>query len=228
MNMDKELRARNRIDILCDEDSFCEMFADFYTVANDFPNYADKLRVAIRCSNEREAVVCGTCTIMGQKCIIFVMETQFMMGSMGRVVGEKITRCFEFATEQRLPVVGVCASGGVRVQEGLLSLMQMAKVMGALQKHGDNGNLFISLLTNPTLGGVAASFAMNGDIILAEPGITVGLSGKRIVENVEGKELPSDFQKVEGILESGYIDYIVERQEQRERIGSLLKLHENS
>lgn len=147
---------------------------------------------------------------------------------MGRVVGEKITRCFEFATEQRLPVVGVCASGGVRVQEGLLSLMQMAKVMGALQKYGDNGNLFISLLTNPTLGGVAASFAMNGDIILAEPGITVGLSGKRIVENVEGKELPSDFQKVEGILESGYIDYIVERQEQRERIGSLLKLHVNS
>lgn len=225
MNTNEGGNARRHLEELCDKDSFCELFNNLYTIANDFPNYAEKLQIAIECSNETEAVICGTCTIMKQRCVIFIMESYFMKGSMGKTVGEKITRCFEFATEWNLPVVGICASGGVRVQEGLISLMQMAKIMCALQKHSNQGNLFISLLTNPTLGGVTASFAMNGDIILAEPGITVGFAGKRIVESVQREKLPSDFQKIERLFEKGYIDCIVERKQQKEKIGSLLKLH---
>lgn len=149
-----------------------------------------------------------------------------MMGSMGTVVGEKITRIFEYATEKQLPVVGYTVSGGARMQEGLLSLMQMAKTSGAVKRHSDAGLLYITVLTDPTTGGVTASFAMEGDIILAEPGATVGFAGARVIEQTTRKQLPKGFQTTEFLLDHGFVDAIVPRARQRDVLGKLLKLHE--
>lgn len=220
------LGARDRIAILADENSFSEMDGDM--ISRDilsFPGYDGKLRNAKLASREKEGVLCGTAKIGGVDCALFVMDPNFMMGSMGTVVGEKITRLFEYATERGLPVVGYTVSGGARMQEGILSLMQMAKTSGALQKHSDAGLLYLTVLTDPTTGGVTASFAMDGDIILAEPGATIGFAGARVIEQTIRKKLPQGFQTAEFLLEHGFVDLIVPRTEQKETLGRLLALH---
>lgn len=212
--------------MIVDRNSFREM--DRELESNDplaFSGYQAKLETARLSSGEAEAVVCGTATVKGEKCCFFVMEPGFMMGSMGTAVGEKITRLFEYALEHKLSVVGCTVSGGARMQEGLLSLMQMAKVSGAVKRHSDAGLFYLTVLTDPTTGGVTASFAMEGDIILAEPGATVGFAGARVIEQTTRKALPKGFQKSEFLLEHGFVDAIVPRDKQRETIGSLLKLH---
>lgn len=218
--------ARRRIQTLVDAGSFSELWKELET--NDplqFPEYETKLEKARSSSREKEAVLCGTASIGGQKCALFVMEPQFMMGSMGCVVGEKITRLFEYALEKRLPVVGFTVSGGARMQEGLLSLMQMAKTSGAVARHSAAGLLYITVLTSPTTGGVTASFAMEGDIIAAEPGATVGFAGARVVEQTTRKALPKGFQTAESLLEHGFVDLILPRTSQKEQLAGLLRLH---
>lgn len=218
------LTARQRIRLITD--SFQEMDGDLDS--NDplkFSGYEKKLENARLSSNEKEAVVTGTAGIGGEKCCLFVMEPDFMMGSMGTVVGEKITRLFEYAQEKKLSVVGYTVSGGARMQEGLLSLMQMAKVSGAVKRHSDAGLFYLTVLTDPTTGGVTASFAMEGDVILAEPGATIGFAGARVIEQTTRKALPKGFQKAEFMLEHGFVDAIVPRMEQKEIIAKLLKFH---
>ncbi|MCR5174561.1 MAG: acetyl-CoA carboxylase carboxyl transferase subunit beta, partial [Oscillospiraceae bacterium] len=191
-----------------------------------FPGYSEKLSAATSRSQETDAVVCGTAAIGGRRCCLFVMEPNFMMGSMGTAVGERITALFEYALENSLPVVGFTVSGGARMQEGLFSLMQMAKTSGAVRKHSDAGLLYIVVLTNPTTGGVTASFAMEADIILAEPGATVGFAGARVIEQTTLRPLPKGFQTSEFILQHGFADAIVSRRDQKEVLVSLLRMHE--
>ncbi len=220
------ISARQRIRLLTDKNSFREMDAQLQS--DDplgFSGYQAKLETARISSSETEAVLCGTAAIGGQKCCLFAMEPSFMMGSMGTVVGEKITRLFEYAAANRLPVIGCTVSGGARMQEGLLSLMQMAKTSGAVKRHSDAGLLYIVLLTDPTTGGVTASFAMEGDIILAEPGATIGFAGARVIEQTTRKALPKGFQTAEFLLEHGFVDAIVPRKDQRSVLKNLLKLH---
>lgn len=222
------MKARKRIMLLCDKDSFRELFSGLKS-ANPllFPGYAEKLATSRGVSEEDEAVICGTARIDGKKCCIFAMESFFLMGSMGSVVGEKITSLFEYAAENRLPVIGFTVSGGARMQEGLVSLMQMAKTSAAVKRHSDVGLLYIAVLTDPTTGGVTASFAMEADIILAEPEATVGFAGARVIAQTTKKVLPKGFQTAEFVLEHGFIDRIVPRNEQRHLLSTLLKLHEN-
>ena len=170
-------------------------------------------------------MICGTAALEGQNCCLFAMEPYFMMGSMGSAVGEKITRLFEYATDHRLPVIGFTVSGGARMQEGLLSLMQMAKTSAAVKRHSDAGLLYVAVLTDPTTGGVTASFAMEADIILAEPGATVGFAGARVIEQTTRKSLPKGFQTAEFVLEHGFVDRIVPRAGQRQLLSELLRLH---
>ncbi|MFI3206182.1 MAG: acetyl-CoA carboxylase carboxyltransferase subunit beta [Clostridia bacterium] len=191
----------------------------------DFPNYDKKLELAKMSSHEKEGVVCGYATIGEEKALIFVMEPDFMMGSMGTVVGEKITKTFELAIEENLPVIGYTVSGGARMQEGILSLMQMAKTSAAVKKHSDNGGLFIVVLTDPTTGGVTASFAMEGDIIIAEPAATVGFAGRRVIEQTIRRKLPNEFQKAEFLLEHGFCDKILPRIKQKKYLKKLLEMH---
>lgn len=220
------MNARQRIAMVCDEDSFQEMFVKLSSDNPiNFPNYEKKLYAARSLSKEREAVICGTAKIHDLECCVFVMEPYFMMGSMGTAVGEKITRIFEYATEQRMPVVGFTVSGGARMQEGLLSLMQMAKTSGAVKRHSDAGLFYLTVITDPTTGGVTASFAMEGDIIIAEPLATVGFAGKRVIEQTTKKSLPKGFQTSEFLLEHGFVDAIVPRHRQRLVISHLLKIH---
>ena len=220
------INSRERIELICDRDSFREMFTEVDSKDPiEFPGYSSKLEAVRAESNENEAVVCGTAEIGKQECCVFVMESYFMMGSMGTAVGEKITRMFEYATEHRMPVVGFTVSGGARMQEGILSLMQMAKTSGAVKLHSDAGLFYLTVLTNPTTGGVTASFAMEGDIIIAEPGATVGFAGKRVIEQTTGKSLPKGFQKSEFVREHGFIDAIVERNELKSVITNILKIH---
>ena len=208
--------ARTRIRALFDKDSFQELFTEIKTVDPlEFPGYREKMERSTASCGEEEGVVCGTAAIRRQPCAVFIMEPGFMMGSMGSVVGEKIARLFEYAAEQKLPVVGFTASGGARMQEGILSLMQMAKTSGAVAHHSKNGGLYITVLTDPTTGGVTASFAMLGDIILSEPNATIGFAGRRVIEQTTKKKLPEDFQKAEFLLEHGFIDAIVPRTELR-------------
>ncbi len=218
------MTARQRIGFLTEE--FTELFAEL-TSTNilDFPGYDQKLKVAKVNSRENEGVVCGTASIGGEKTVLFVMEPNFMMGSMGTVVGEKITKCFETAIEQNLPVIGYTVSGGARMQEGILSLMQMAKTSAAVKKHSDNGGLFITVLTDPTTGGVTASFAMEGDIIIAEPKATIGFAGRRVIEQTIRKKLPTEFQTAEFVLEHGFCDKIVSRRKQVKVLSKLISMH---
>ncbi len=221
------VRARRRILMLTDKRSFIELDRDLESKnILDFPEYDEKLKAAKEKSRENEGVICGVATIDGHKTCIFSMDANFMMGSMGAVVGEKITRLFEYATSNSLPVLGVTVSGGARMQEGMISLMQMSKVSAAVKRHGKAGNLYIVLLTNPTTGGVDASFAMLGDITLAEPGARIGFAGPRVIEKSLNQALPKDFQRAERVLECGFVDAIVPRSEQKEYIGKLLKMHE--
>ena len=220
------MKARQRIHMIVDKDSFNELNSDMQS-GNPlgFSGYKEKLETVRTVSGEKEAVICGTAEIGGQSCCIFVMESYFMMGSMGSVVGEKITLLFEYATEHRLPVIGFTVSGGARMQEGLLSLMQMAKTSAAVKRHSDAGLLYIAVLTDPTTGGVTASFAMEADIILAEPGATVGFAGARVIEQPTKKALPKGFQTSEFVLEHGFVDGITRRSNQKKLLVELLKMH---
>ena len=218
--------ARTRVKALLDKDSFHELFTNIETADPlHFPGYSEKMERGRTASGENEAVLCGTATIRRQPCAVFVMDPHFMMGSMGSVVGEKIARLFEYAAEKDLPVVGFTASGGARMQEGILSLMQMAKTSGAVNHHSQRGGLYITVLTDPTTGGVTASFAMLGDIILSEPNATIGFAGRRVIEQTTKKKLPDDFQKAEFLLEHGFVDAIVPRNEIRETLERLLRQH---
>ena len=220
------MKARQRIKMIADKGSFHELYANIKSGNPlDFPGYTEKVETVRTASGEEEAVICGTATIGRQSCCLFIMESYFMMGSMGSAVGEKITALFEYATEHRLPVVGFTVSGGARMQEGLLSLMQMAKTSAAVKRHSDAGLLYLAVLTDPTTGGVTASFAMEADIILAEPGATVGFAGARVVEQTTRKALPKEFQKAEFVLEHGFVDSIVARSSQKKLLTELLKLH---
>lgn len=220
------MKARQRIKLVTDKDSFREMFSDIRSCNPlDFPGYTEKVETVTNASGEAEAVVCGTAAIGDMPCAIFLMEPYFMMGSMGSAVGEKVTRLFEYATTQRLPVIGYTVSGGARMQEGLLSLMQMAKTSAAVKRHSDAGLLYVAVLTDPTTGGVTASFAMEADIILAEPGATVGFAGSRVIEQTTRKTLPKEFQKSEFVLEHGFIDRVVARSAQKKLLTEILRLH---
>ncbi len=220
------MTARQRISFLADDDTFTELDADMTSHdILEFPNYENKLKSARLATREKEAVVCGTAKVMGEDCAVFCMDPHFMMGSMGTVVGEKITRLFEYATEHRLSVIGFTAAGGARMQEGILSLMQMAKTSGAVRLHSDAGLFYLTVLTDPTTGGVTASFAMDGDVIMAEPDAMVGFAGARVIEQTIRKKLPEGFQRAEFLLEHGFIDLITPRSRQREVIARLLCLH---
>ncbi len=220
------IRARQRLCLIADEESFTEHDAEL--ISPDmlgFPGYSVKLKNARAESGENEAVVCGICRINGRDAAIFVMDPFFMMGSMGTAVGEKITRLFEYAALHSLPVVGFTVSGGARMQEGILSLMQMAKVSGAVRLHSEKGNLYIAVLTDPTTGGVTASFAMEGDIIIAEPQALIGFAGARVIEQTIKQKLPQGFQRAEFLLEKGFVDDIVDRRRQKDYIAALIGLH---
>ncbi len=217
---------RARIEYLVDKDTFKELYGDGISADPiEFPGYADKKDAARKKSGENEAVLCGRAQIGGYNACMFVMNTEFMMASMGTVVGDRLAELFEYATAHKLPVVGYAASGGARMQEGVLSLMQMAKVSMAVKKHSEAGLLYLVCLTDPTMGGVTASFASLGDIIIAEPGALIGFAGKRVIEQNTGTKLPADFQSAEFQLQSGFIDGIVERKAQRDYIIEILDLH---
>ena len=221
------MKGRQRISMITDKGSFKEMYSGLK--ADDpikFPGYREKLETVRVASGEKEAVICGTASVGGQRCCLFVMEPYFMMGSMGSAVGEKITRLFEYASIHRLPVIGFTLSGGARMQEGLLSLMQMAKTTAAVRRHSDAGLLYVAVLTDPTTGGVTASFAMEADVILAEPGAVVGFAGARVIEQTTRRSLPDGFQKAESVLKHGFIDIIAARAEQKDLLTNLLKIHD--
>ncbi|MEA4988210.1 MAG: acetyl-CoA carboxylase, carboxyltransferase subunit beta [Anaerovorax sp.] len=221
-----KVSARERIHMILDDGSFDEFYTDLTSFNRiDFPGYEEKLKDAKEESGEIEGVICGKGTIGGFETTIFVMDSKFMMGSMGTVVGEKITRLFEYATKENLPVIGYTLSGGARMQEGILSLMQMAKTSGAVKRHSDAGNLYVTVLTDPTTGGVTASFAMEGDIILAEPKALIGFAGPRVIEQTIRQKLPPGFQRAEFLLEKGFVDAIVERKEQKSYLENILALH---
>ena len=190
-----------------------------------FPGYENKLKIAKEKTGLDEAVVTGAAFINKHKVALCVMDSNFIMASMGKVVGEKLTRAFERATVEKLPLIVFTASGGARMQEGIMSLMQMAKVSVAVSNHSKAGLLYITVLTDPTTGGVTASFAMQGDIILAETGATVGFAGKRVIEQTIKAKLPEGFQTAEKVLENGFIDKIVARKDLRRALQHLLLLH---
>lgn len=218
---------RERVAYIADEGSFFELDSDLLSRdLLNFPAYDQKLRNAKLASREKDAVITGTAQIMGQPCALFVMDPNFMMGSMGTIVGEKITRLFEYASSIGAPVVGFTVSGGARMQEGILSLMQMAKTSSAVRRHSDAGLFYLAVLTDPTTGGVTASFAMDGDIIMAEPGATIGFAGARVIEQTIRKKLPQGFQTAEFLLEHGFVDLIVPRSQQKETIARLLQFHD--
>lgn len=218
------MNAHDRIDLVCDK--FSELDADMQSKnIIDFPNYDEKLAAARKKSHDKDAVVYGIGVIGGSEAVVFAMNSEFMMGSMGTVVGEKITRAFELALEKGLPVVGFTTSGGARMQEGIFSLMQMAKVSGAVKRHSDAGLLYITVLTDPTTGGVTASFAMQGDVIIAEPNALVGFAGARVIEQTTGSKLPEGFQRSEFLLEHGFIDIIEERERLKDTVSNILKIH---
>ncbi|MBQ9461817.1 MAG: acetyl-CoA carboxylase carboxyltransferase subunit beta [Clostridia bacterium] len=220
------IAARQRVEMTVDEDTFTEMDAEMTSVNKiDFPDYDKKLKSAKLSSGENESVITGIGKICGESTVIAVMNSQFMMGSMGTVTGEKITRAFEYATLHRLPVIIFTVSGGARMQEGILSLMQMAKTSGAVKRHSDAGLLYITVLTDPTTGGVTASFAMEGDIILSEPKALIGFAGPRVIEQTIRQKLPKDFQSAEFLLEKGFIDAVVQRKDMKETLAKLIRLH---
>jgi acetyl-CoA carboxylase carboxyl transferase subunit beta len=217
------LQARERVSLLTD--SFEEMDADIQMTNPEFPGYAEKLARAQSQTELGESVLTGLAIIQQQKVALGVMDSYFMMGSLGSMTGEKITRLFEYATSHRLPVVLFTASGGARMQEGIQSLMQMAKVSAAVAQHQEAGLLYLVVLTDPTTGGVTASFAMQGDITLAEPHALVGFAGARVIESTIHEKLPKDFQRVETLLENGFVDQIVPRESLAPMIAKIVKLH---
>ena len=220
------ISAKERLAITCDEGTFEEFDADM-TSKNPmgYPEY-DKLIARMQAKTGlKEAVVTGKCRINGYETVIAVMDSNFMMASMGSVVGEKITRAVERASENNLPIVIFTASGGARMQEGIISLMQMAKTSAAVRRHSDKGLLYLTVMTDPTTGGVSASFANLGDIILAEPKATIGFAGRRVIEGTINEKLPDDFQSAEYQLHHGFVDRIVERKDMKNAISAVFKLH---
>lgn len=220
------VHAYRRIEMICDENSFEEWNKDM-PISNplEFPGYEEKIQIAKEKSKLNEAVVTGRAKIDGMDTAIAVCDSRFMMSSMGHNVGDKITYMVERAIEEDLPVIIYACSGGARMQEGIISLMQMAKTSAALKRLHEKGQIFISFLTEPTTGGVTASFAMLGDIILAEPGALIGFAGPRVIEQTIGTKLPEGFQRAEFLLEHGFLDKIVERAEQKKILGEILRMH---
>ena len=220
------ITAEERLSITADKGSFIEFDKDMVSKNPiDFPGYEAKQEALREKTGMKDAIITGECTIRGQRCVMGIMDSRYMMASMGSVVGEKITRAFEYATENKLPVIMFTASGGARMQEGIVSLMQMAKTSGAVSRHSDAGLLYIAVMTDPTTGGVTASFASLGDIIIAEPKVVIGFAGRRVIEGTIKQRLPDDFQTAEFMLEHGFVDMIEQRKSMRRTLAHILKLH---
>lgn len=218
--------ALDRIEMICDEGSFREKFAEIRTGNPlDYPEYEKKIADNMNRTGEMEAFVCGSAKIHSVKVAIGVLDSRFLMGSMGSVVGEKICRLARYARKRKHPLIIFSASGGARMQEGLFALMQMANTSAAVTQLKEEGGLFISCLTNPTTGGVSASYASLGNVILAEPDALICFAGPRVIEQTIGQTLPEGFQHAEFLLEHGMIDCIVERKEFREMLGKLIRIH---
>ena len=218
--------AYYRLSLVLDKGTFREL--DSALTSNDplsFPGYAAKLDTARRRTGMSEAVVTATGRMGGQKVAVGALDSRFFMGSMSAALGEKVARLVEYAEKNKLPLILFSASGGARMQEGILSLMQMAKTSAALERFSQKGGLYISVLTHPTTGGVTASFASLGDIMLAEPGALIGFAGPRVIEQTIGEKLPEGFQSAEYLLEHGFLDAIVPRAQLRDTLLQLLKLH---
>ena len=221
--------TRTRIRMVADTGTFQEWFTDLETENPlEYPGYEEKIADLQEKTKLHEAVTVGKCMVNGLETVLGVCDARFLMGSMGYVVGEKITRAFERATEEKLPVALFTSSGGARMQEGIVSLMQMAKTSAAIRKHSEAGLFYLPVLTDPTTGGVTASFAMLGDVILAEPGALIGFAGPRVIAQTIGQKLPEGFQRAEFLVEKGIIDGVVERQELKETVWKLLKIHQDS
>ncbi|GAA0126663.1 acetyl-CoA carboxylase, carboxyltransferase subunit beta [Clostridium sp. CTA-19] len=227
-NCNKHFRmgSKERINQIIDQGTFIE-FDEKMETKNplNFKGYEEKIEKNKKDTNLNEAVITGVGNIYGYETVIAVMDSRFLMGSMGSVVGEKITRAIEWATEYKRPVIIFTASGGARMQEGIVSLMQMAKTSAALARHSEDGNLYISVLTDPTTGGVTASFAMLGDIIISEPNTLIGFAGRRVIEQTINEKLPEDFQKAEFLLKKGFIDKIIDRKNLKKVLGNILSYH---
>ena len=220
------ISAKERLDITIDKGSLIEFDKDMISKNPiDFPEYEEKQARLREKTKLNDAVITGEAKIRGLRVVIAVMDSRYMMASMGSVVGEKITRAFEYATANKLPIIVFTASGGARMQEGTVSLMQMAKTSGAVARHNAAGGLYITVMTDPTTGGVTASFASLGDIIIAEPKVLIGFAGRRVIEGTIKQRLPEDFQSAEFLLEKGFVDMIVERRKIRRTIAHLIKLH---
>lgn len=221
--------TRTRIRMVADQGTFQEWFTDLETENPlEYPGYEEKIADLQEKTKLHEAVTVGKCMVNGLETVLGVCDARFLMGSMGYVVGEKITRAFERATEEKLPVVLFTSSGGARMQEGIVSLMQMAKTSAAIRKHSEAGLFYLPILTDPTTGGVTASFAMLGDVILAEPGALIGFAGPRVIAQTIGQKLPEGFQRAEFLVEKGIIDGVVERQELKETVWKLLNIHQDA
>ncbi|MDR0554203.1 MAG: acetyl-CoA carboxylase, carboxyltransferase subunit beta [Treponema sp.] len=217
---------QDRLKLTIDEGSFKEFDASM-TSKNplDFPGYDEKIAQSQKICATREAIVTGTGLILGYPVALGIMDSRFMMASMGSVVGEKVARVFEYAAEHKLPAVMFTASGGARMQEGIISLMQMAKTSGAVALHSQAGQLYITVLTDPTTGGVTASFASLGDVIIAEPKALVGFAGRRVIEGTIGHTLPEDFQSAEFLHSHGFVDMIAPRRDLRSVLARIIALH---
>lgn len=221
------LTARERLNLTIDDESFQEIDSDLTSYNSlNFPGYDEKLSQAEQKFGLKEAIITGKATIGGYQVIIGVMDSRFMMASMGSVVGEKVSRAVEEAIKMKCPLIMFTASGGARMQEGMISLMQMAKTSAALERLNNNGLLYISVLTHPTTGGVSASFATLADIIIAEPGALIGFAGPRVIEQTIKQRLPEGFQHAEFLVEHGMVDMVIGRMQMRETLQTLLKLHE--
>ncbi|OIU70831.1 acetyl-CoA carboxylase, carboxyltransferase subunit beta [Rossellomorea aquimaris] len=221
------MSSMERVDCFIDEGTFEEIDADLVSVNPlGFPEYLDKVEKDRKKTGLNEAVLTGTGKVNGIDIVVAVMDSRFRMGSMGSVVGEKITRAVEEADKRKVPFIIFTASGGARMQEGVLSLMQMAKTSVALKRFSDNGGLFISVMTHPTTGGVSASFASVGDYNFAEPGALIGFAGRRIIEQTIREDLPEDFQTAEFLLKHGQLDEVISRMEMKEKIGLVLDIHQ--
>jgi len=223
-----QIPARKRIDCLVDPGTFIERDTNLVSSDvldfKDLKRYTHRIKESMEATGEKDAVICGEARIDGQPAMIGIFEFGFMGGSLGSVVGEKITRLIERAIEKKMGVVIFCASGGARMQEGILSLMQMAKTSAALARLREARLLYISVLTDPTTGGVSASIGMLGDIIIAEPKAMIGFAGPRVIKETIRAELPEGFQRAEYLLEHGIVDLIVERKDLRRTLGSLLEM----
>ena len=220
------VHAYRRVEMIADEGSFEEWDKEMEFVNPlDFKGYEEKVAGLKERTRLNEAVVTGKASINGSPVVLGICDGRFMMASMGHIVGEKIARAVERATEEMLPVIIFTCSGGARMQEGIVSLMQMAKTSAALKRHSDAGLLYITVLTDPTTGGVTASFGMLGDIILAEPKALIGFAGPRVIEQTIGQKLPKGFQRAEFLLEHGFVDRIIEREEMKDVLGQILKMH---